>query len=60
LLGVPSITVRSWLTKRRTPTGAARRLIWVLYTAHFAPETFRKPAAWMLWTRPQAPTTTSE
>lgn len=38
LLGGPSITVRSWLTKRRTPTGAARRLIWLLATAMDRPE----------------------
>lgn len=59
-LGVPRITLRSWFDGTRRPSGAARRLIWVLYTAHFAPETFREPAAWMLWTRPQAPTTKSQ
>lgn len=51
LLGVPSITVRSWLTKRRTPTGAARRLIWLLATATDRPEDLADGHKWWNWSR---------
>jgi DNA-binding transcriptional regulator YiaG len=51
LLGVPCITVRSWLTHRRTPTGAARRLIWLLATATDRPEDLADGHKWLNWSR---------
>jgi hypothetical protein len=51
LLGVPRITARRWLNGSRSPSGAAKRLIWILYTSATAPETLADGQNWLSWKR---------
>ncbi len=51
LLGVPQITARRWLNGTRSPSGAAKRLIWLLYTSATAPETLTDGRNWWEWKR---------
>jgi hypothetical protein len=51
LLGVPRITARRWLNGSRSPSGAAKRLIWILYTSATAPETLADGRNWLEWRR---------
>lgn len=49
LLGVPRITLRRWMNGARRPSGAARRLIWLLHANWLEPEILTKPGAWLSW-----------
>lgn len=51
VLGAPRVTVRKWFSGERNPTGASRRLIWLLHTRLFAPDVLEEPGAWLKWTR---------
>lgn len=54
VLGVPLATVRKWLSGERNPSGAGRRVIWILYTATVSPKTLAEPGAWLGWSRPRS------
>ena len=49
MCGVPRITMRKWLSGERNPSGAAKRLIWVLHCAIFDPRALRKLDGWLKW-----------
>ena len=51
LLGVPRITARRWLNGSRSPSGAAKRLIWLLYTSATEPEALADGRNWLEWKR---------
>ncbi len=51
VLGVPRITLRRWMNGTRQPSGAARRLVWLLHTAQRSPDTLKQPSAWLAWGR---------
>lgn len=52
LLGVPKVTARSWMDGKRSPTGAATRLIWILTVGAEDPATLAKLGSWVKWSRP--------
>lgn len=49
LFGTPLITVRKWLNGERKPSGAAKRLIWMIHCAMFNPSVLRKLDGWVKW-----------
>ena len=49
LLGTPLVTVRKWLNGERNPSGAAKRLIWLIHCAQFKPSVLRKMDGWTKW-----------
>lgn len=49
LFGVPLITMRKWLSGERKPSGAAKRLIWVVNSALFRPRVLQKLDNWLHW-----------
>jgi DNA-binding transcriptional regulator YiaG len=55
LLGVPKVTVRSWLDGKRAPSGAAKRLIWLLTVEAIDPGKLVEDGSWLEWTRPGQP-----
>lgn len=59
-LGVPLITARRWLDGSRTPSGAAKRLIWLLFTTQHSPELLSDARAWQEWTGSRFPLPTVE
>ena len=54
MLGVPRITARSWLTGKRRPSGAAKKLIWFLHMSAFNRAELAQPGTWLLWGKPQS------
>lgn len=51
VLGAPRVTLRKWFSGERNPTGASRRLIWLVHARLFHPETLEEPGAWLKLTR---------
>jgi hypothetical protein len=49
MFGVPLVTMRKWLSGERHPSGAAKRLIWLLHCAQFDPSVLRKLDGWLKW-----------
>lgn len=49
VLGAPKATLRKWLSGERQPSGAAKRLIWLLHSARFDPSILRKLDGWLMW-----------
>lgn len=48
-LGVHSITLKNWMLRKTVPEGAAKKLIWIYWSAAFEPEnleTFGKILTW--------------
>jgi DNA-binding transcriptional regulator YiaG len=50
--GVSRSTIIKWASGRRAPSGAAARIIWIVWTAAFNPDAISDYFSWAVWQRP--------